>query len=178
MCMKKENKSISGNMSLKNYSVYIVISILSLFLFGMILYRANADFMSDKYPSAITATIYKNDVIRDNPNVEMIAGVSRPIKEPTSEVHIANNGLMLLRGTRVISVDNSSNFNSIIRVIISWGSIDSIWEVNTNLSTELIKSDGKTGTMSDIEVGDIVTVTGNLVRNGPEPIISAVFIRK
>ena len=92
---------------------------------------------------------------------------------PMREVHIANNGLVLLRGARVVSVSGSE-----IRAHIAWGASDFIWTVHTEYNTKFLTSDGKKETLEDIAIGDTITATGMLVAGGGGPVMNAEFVRE
>ena len=93
--------------------------------------------------------------------------------EVMREVHIANNGLMLLRGARVTSVSGNT-----IRVTLSWGSSDFTWVLLTDSGTTFLTASGEKQALSDIRVGDIVTATGTLNESGSSSVISADFVRE
>lgn len=96
-----------------------------------------------------------------------------PQKAPMLEVHIANNGLVLLRGAHVLSISGST-----IHVGMAWDSSSFTWQVETNYNTKILNSKGEKQTLADIESGDTVTVTGMLVGGGGEPTVDATFVRE
>ncbi len=71
----------------------------------------------------------------------------------TLEVHINDNGKVLVRGAKVTSVSGSS-FNA----ATVWGAASMSWSVSTTGETEFVHSNG----MSDIAVGDFVSFTGKM----------------
>jgi hypothetical protein len=93
---------------------------------------------------------------------------------PMLEVHIANNGAVLLRDARVVSIDGDN-----LRVAMSWEVADFIWLVQTSptLNTSFLRVKGEKGALIDIRVGDFITITGKLVSSGGEPTITAQIIR-
>jgi hypothetical protein len=91
---------------------------------------------------------------------------------PMHEVHIANDGLMLVRGAMVTSITNGT-----ITVSIAWGGASFNWTVTTNSNTKFIMASGEKGTIADIQVGNYIDVTGPLTQGGATPIIAAQFIR-
>jgi hypothetical protein len=101
--------------------------------------------------------------------VPSAAAVVRPL---TREMHIANNGLMLLRGAEVLSLSGSS-----IKVDVSWSSGTLTWTLMTNNNTVFLTSTGQKATMEDIKVGDYLTVTGTMYNTGSEPTIAAKYVR-
>lgn len=90
-----------------------------------------------------------------------------------SELHIADNGLVLLRGVRVVSISGST-----IHAQSAWGHSDFTWELITGPATKFFTSKGEKETLSDIAVGDIVTVTGMLDQQGGDPIVDTEFVRE
>jgi hypothetical protein len=90
---------------------------------------------------------------------------------PLPEMHIANNGLVLLRGAHVISVSGGT-----IQVGMSWNSVQFTWVAQTNSSTLFFTAAGERETSPDIQIGDTVTVTGTLVAAGSQPTIDAEYI--
>lgn len=99
--------------------------------------------------------------------------VSTSDTSPIREVHIANNGMMLLRGATVVSVTPD-----IIRVAMDFGPSHFAWQIQNNSGTIFTSSSGVAESRSDIEEGDMVTVTGTLLQGGSEPMIHAVYIRE
>ena len=95
-------------------------------------------------------------------------------------MHIANNGLVLLRSAKVVSVDGNN-----ITVSTAWGSADFKWIIRIdtshfdkrNFGTRFIDRDGKKGSLVDVQVGSIVTVTGALDPAAQEPTIDADSVR-
>lgn len=98
---------------------------------------------------------------------------STPGETPILEVHIANNGLTLLRGARVLSISGSN-----IRVGMTWGSSNFSWMVQADHATKFLNAKGEKETAANIHIGDIVTVTGTIVRSGAEPTVNADVVRK
>jgi hypothetical protein len=92
---------------------------------------------------------------------------------PMQEVHIANNGMMLLRGATVVSIDAD-----IIRVAMDFGPSHFTWQIQNNSGTKFTSSSGVAESRADIKTGDMITVTGTLVYGGNDPLIHAVYIRE
>lgn len=99
--------------------------------------------------------------------------VSTAMDTPVQEVHIANNGLMLLRGARVVS-----KYGSTVRVAMKWGTAEFTWSIWTDSSTNVFAADGQKETLKEVQTGDIVTITGQLLAGGTEPKVLAQFIRE
>ncbi len=100
------------------------------------------------------------------------AASTTTVENPVLEVHIAANGLVLLRGARVLSVSGST-----LRVGMTWGSSDFTWLIQTTSATKFLNAHGEPETASSLRIGDIVTVTGKVARGGGEPLINAEFVR-
>lgn len=136
---------------------------------GLFLYQANAQSV---FKSTRSGPVVSSGVV-------YLSEAGQPaeaavIKEaPMREMHIANNGLMLLRGARVVSVSGD-----VIRISMEWDSGDFTWMVHVDPNTTFLTSEGERTTMADIQVNDSVTVTGMLTESGAEPTIQARFIRE
>ncbi len=92
-------------------------------------------------------------------------------KATMHEMHIANTGLTLLRGATVIS-----NTNGVIRVAMEWGNASFVWAVTTDSSTQFYDAKGEHETLNNVQVDDIVTITGMLTESGVQPTIHAQFV--
>jgi hypothetical protein len=96
------------------------------------------------------------------------------------EIHIANNGLVLLRSATVEAVDGNT-----VTLSTSWGAEHMHWTVRTNGSdyevhhygTQFLDSAGRPSTVADLHVGGLVTVTGMLDQNASDPTIAANTVR-
>lgn len=89
------------------------------------------------------------------------------------EVHIANNGLVLLRGARVVSISGR-----LLQVAIAWNSTDFIWLVQTSAATKFLTPDSAEQPLDSLHVGDVVSITGTLSPRGAWPTIDAKFVRE
>ena len=92
---------------------------------------------------------------------------------PIHEVHIANNGLVYMRGALVTSINNG-----ILSVSLALGESTFNWTVKTDSNTKFIATTGEKGTFNTILVGNYIDVTGILKQGGTAPIIAAQFIRE
>ncbi|MDO8576133.1 MAG: hypothetical protein Q7R90_02360 [bacterium] len=101
------------------------------------------------------------------------ASSSTPVADPIREVHIANTGLTLLRGARVLSVSGNT-----FVVGMTWGASEFTWTVQTAYSTKFFNAEGEKVSAADIHAGDIVTVTGKISQGGVKPFINADVVRK
>ena len=96
------------------------------------------------------------------------------------EMHIANNGLVLLRSAKVVSVEGKT-----ITVRTAWGSADFTWIVRTSSSrfeardfgTRVLDRDGKKGSLGSVRPGMLVTITGALDSTAQAPTIDADTLR-
>lgn len=100
-------------------------------------------------------------------------GATSSANAPMLEMHIANNGLVLLRGAQVLSIEGKR-----IRIGQNWGGQRFMWTVQTEKYTKIFSQKGEKAELSDITAGDIIKVTGKLIGGGSEPIINADFIRE
>ncbi len=81
------------------------------------------------------------------------------------ELHIANNGMTYIQGARVVSISGVT-----ITLAMAWNNVTLEWAVHTDESyagkrhfgTRFLDHAGKYISISDIHVGDIVTVSGDL----------------
>jgi len=92
---------------------------------------------------------------------------------PNMEVHIANNGFVLIRNATITSVSGT-----VINAEIAWGSSTLTWAVHTDGRTEFVRSDGEQGALSDFTEGDVVGITGKLDPTLSEPTIIAETVRE
>lgn len=76
----------------------------------------------------------------------------------TLEVHINDNGKVLVRGAKVTSVSGTT-----INAVTSWGNSQITWAVNTGSATELNRRFGGKLNLSEISVGDYLSFTGDIV---------------
>ncbi|MDO8575971.1 MAG: hypothetical protein Q7R90_01510 [bacterium] len=101
------------------------------------------------------------------------ASSSTPAADPVREVHIANTGLTLLRGARVLSVSGSTAV-----VGMTWGASEFTWVIQTSYGTKFFNAEGEKESITSIHAGDIVTVTGKIAQGGVKPFINADVVRK
>ncbi|TSC81972.1 MAG: hypothetical protein G01um101420_755 [Parcubacteria group bacterium Gr01-1014_20] len=154
----------------KNQKVVLIVTILiaaplAVFLF---LHQVGSRSLSRQSGASAAANI-------PTTNVAIAAATSPAEKVPIYEVHIANNGIILLRDARVISIIGND-----IRVGMKWDRADFSWRVRispSSIGTAFVEpKNGKAG-FEDIQVGDLITVTGKITSSGAEPIIDAQFVR-
>ncbi len=75
----------------------------------------------------------------------------------TLEVHINDNGRVLVRGAKVTSVDGAT-----IHAAMSWNAASLTWTIVTNNGTKFVARSGETRALPGIAVGDYVSFSGNL----------------
>ncbi len=102
------------------------------------------------------------------------AATLTPANQPASalEMHVANDGLVFLRGVRVVSISGND-----IHVAMSYQTATFLWLIRVDASTKFFTSQGEKGTSADMQIGQQITVTGMLAGGGAEPTIDAQFIR-
>ena len=96
------------------------------------------------------------------------------------EMHIANNGLILLRSARVEEIQGTT-----ITVSTAWGSAQFKWIIRTNASyseshqfgTKFRDRDGNKSSLGDVSIGNSVTITGMLDPAAQEPTVDADSFR-
>jgi len=88
-------------------------------------------------------------------------------------VNIANNGSMLVRGAVVTAVSADT-----LEAKMSWGSANFAWVIQTTGATKFLSQQGQKQTISDVKVGDTVTVTGKLASDSNQYVINAEFVRE
>ena len=91
---------------------------------------------------------------------------------PNLEVHIANNGFVLIRNATISSISGTT-----IEARIAWGSSTLTWEVQTNGKTDFVLSNGEKGALSGLTEGDTITITGELDPTLMEPTVIAETVR-
>ncbi|MCR4325335.1 MAG: hypothetical protein NUV59_00830 [Patescibacteria group bacterium] len=149
----------------KPLTVAALVSGLLLFVVGgFALYQAHAD---------LTGVLPALQVNSASAAVAALSAETAPEEDRMQEVHIANNGLVLLRGVRVTSVSGGE-----ILVVMTFGESDLKWTVHTKRGTEYFIGGGEKGTLADIAAGDILSVTGMLVKVGEESVIEANYVRE
>lgn len=95
---------------LKRFSFFAVLSALPFFAVMIFAYQVRAPSMPHQFVSSTAS--------RSGVRVAE-AAAALAMTTPVLEIHIANNGVVLLRDARVVSVDGDD-----IRVALSWGHVD------------------------------------------------------
>ena len=104
-------------------------------------------------------------------NYAAAATLATEDEDSPKAMNVANNGLILLRGARIISVDSDS-----IIAEVTWGSQNFIWNIKTERNTKFIQNGEKT-TIEELRIGDVGTITGDLDTDAREPTVIADYVR-
>ncbi len=121
------------------------------------------------------------------PPPQVPAAVAAPLEAiietetPPSEINIARTGLILLRGAEVLAIDGP-----VLTVRTTWHSVVFTWTVQTNATkyekryfgTKFINDEGERIAPSDVDVGDFVTITGELDTSFEQPTLTADSVRR
>lgn len=170
--MRESKTIVQRNINSQTILVVGAVAIASLLAIGLFLYQAHAQFSGQK-PNEDSLETTSSGVLQPSAKTGVAPNVSRIKETQMLEIHIANNGLTLLRGAQVIALSRDT-----IRVITKWDSADFTWEIQTRFYTKFLTSKGDEETLADIRVGDILTVTGILIKGGADPILIAKFLRE
>ncbi len=84
----------------------------------------------------------------------------------TLEVHILDNGKVLVRGAKISSISGNT-----VNAYTAWGSINLNWQVNVLSNAKMVRKYGGNGSISEMSVGDIISFQGDLVSTSGSPII-------
>ena len=79
-------------------------------------------------------------------------------KGSSLEVHINDNGSVLVRGAKVTAVSGTT-----ITAITEWNGASMSWNINTDATTKFIELKNGQSSVSDVKVGDFVSFSGNLM---------------
>lgn len=145
-------------------------SVAGLSLSGLFLYQVNSQPLAHVFDTEVSAKSSPAPTALAAETGILTTGTN---KAPIREVHIANNGLVFLRGARVTSISNET-----IKVEMAWDQSGFVWTLETGYNTQFTGLDGKEKALSDIQVGDTVNVTGMLKAGGTELVIDTQFVRK
>ena len=141
--------------------IALSISLASLFLASLFLLQAHAQTVSTP-PSA-------DGIVSVSPNVASESST----KTPKPELHIANDGSILLRGAHVTSVSGGT-----VHAEMIWGSSTYTWAIDTRYGTQYYDSKGEKESLADIQTGDTISAAGMLTQSGAESTIEARFVRE
>ena len=149
------------------------VSIAVVIFAGLFFYHARAQFATSRPSGGAVMEPSSGKVYLSSQAAAAASAVATDRRPPTLEMHIANNGLVLLEGARVTSLSGSR-----LRVEMAWGSGAFSWVVKTNSRTKFFAPNGEKIALEDIRVGDTLTVTGMLTEGGTEPTMDAAFVRE
>ncbi|MDP2648793.1 MAG: hypothetical protein Q8P19_02735 [bacterium] len=152
--------------------VYILSGVAVVALSSMILFSHYTSALSSATGAKAEAVTSSSGTVYLSPSASAAAAASTQ-EQPMLEVHIANNGLTLLRGARVLSISGTT-----IRVGMAWQSSTFTWTLETNYNTRFVAQSGEKATLADITTGDVVMVTGTLRAGGSEPAIDTDYLRQ
>lgn len=136
---------------------------------------AAVTFLSLSFLASVLLFSPQRAVAEELAPAEMAGRNIRPL-----EVHIANNGLVLLRSARVLASGTDS-----MTVSTAWGASVLRWTLQTHgrdyatrhFGTRFLDSKGADIPVGRIHVGDLVTVTGMLDATASEAVIITDSIR-
>ncbi len=151
--------------------VALIVGGVSVMLAGVFLYEVYAQPLPQSHSASAAAA--PSGTVYLSPAAQAAAVASSTKPAPILEVHIANSGLMLLRGARVLSVSGST-----IHVGMTWDSNTFTWALDTNYNTQFLNIKGEKGALGDIQAGDTLIVTGTLTTAGSEPSIDTKTVRE
>lgn len=75
----------------------------------------------------------------------------------TRTIAISDNGSALVRGAKVASVANG-----VITATTVWNNLSVTWTIDTDSNTDLVRLNGANASLSNVSVGDYVSVSGML----------------
>ena len=153
--------------------IAVVLSIAVVASTGLFFYQARAEFAAPRSSEGAVVDPSSGVVYLGAKAAAVASAVAEAKSSPILEMHIANNGLVLLEGARVLSLSGGR-----IRVEMAWGAASFTWVTNTNSNTKYFSSNGEKTTLASVEVGDTLAITGMLTRGGAEPTIAATFVRE
>lgn len=145
----------------------------SILVVGTFFFYAYAAPLSSQPNAGGVVSMSPGRVYLSEKEAERVSSMPEVGPTPMREVHIANNGLVLLRGAEVISTSGST-----MRVGLAWEGNNFNWKIKTNGQTKFFTATGEKGTAGDIQTGDIVSVSGMLASSGGESVIIAEFLRE
>ncbi len=92
----------------------------------------------------------------------------------TLEVHITNNGKVLVRGAKVTAISGN-----VITANTLWGSANMVWVINSDTAkTKHVRRFGGSSTISEIAIGDFLSFQGVLVTATASPLtVDATIIK-
>jgi len=136
-------------------------------LFGVLVF-AHSLARPSQGDSSLFSQLYKVNSAHAAP-----APLGLPSTTHLREMHIANNGAVFLKSTKITALSDK-----VLSVSMSWGSNDFLWTVRYSYLTSVLDKGGKPSNLSSLKVGDTITITGTLATGATEPTVEAQVIRK
>jgi hypothetical protein len=85
----------------------------------------------------------------------------------TLEIHVTDNGKVLVRGAKVTGVSGS-----VVTATTAWGTAIASWTINTSSTTQLVRRyGGNMSSLSEITVGDFVSFSGTIASGATSPFV-------
>lgn len=170
--MQNSKGDVRKKINVRRVPKIMAVSIVPIFLLGLFWYQAHAQSSLHQSDTYATGNVVSN-AARLSIKVGEKSDTFSQKKAVMFEIHIASNGAMFLQGAQVVSISGDG-----IRVVTAWGSGDFTWRVQKNFFTKFLTSKGEKKTFASIHVGDILTVSGKLIKGGAEPVIDADLMRE
>ena len=153
-------------------AIFVATSVGLLSLVSIFIYQVYAQPVARSFNTNTVVSISPGKAYLSGQAVVQASSTITTTRPPMLEIHIANNGLVLLRGARVMSISGST-----VHVEMTWGVSHFTWIVQTSSNTHILTPQGESTTLADIHIGDSVTVTGMLSAHTTESTIDAEFVR-
>ncbi len=83
----------------------------------------------------------------------------------TLEVHIFDDGKVLVRGAEVTGVSGN-----VISAHTKWGSVNMDWAVNADTGSKFVRKFGGVSSISEVAIGDFISFHGSLVSTTSSPL--------
>ncbi len=91
----------------------------------------------------------------------------------THQMTIGNNGIVYLQNATLEAISGES-----ATIESSWGAESFSWHGEITSATKVFAGDGSAAALSDLEPGQLVTVTGQIDTSSATPAIEVQFIRE
>lgn len=160
----------------RSNKLFVPIAVLgsSIVFLSLFLFQAHADTLfSNMFAVSDVSSAPAGTVNLAPQNVPIATASTTVAHTQMIEMHIANDGLVLLRGAQVVSVSGNS-----VHVALLWGTSNFAWDLEITSNTKFLGSSGEKESLSQLAVGDTVTATGMLVESGAESVVDTQYIRK
>jgi len=124
---------------------------------------------------AILSLVYSSSFVwahDENNNDESRGKVETNLPGSVVDVHIGKEGKAMITGAKVVSVTAP-----VINVAVTWGSFVMNWAVKTDANTQIVRRFSGKADLSEVGVGDFLSVSGMLDTTAATPTILAKTIR-